>query len=181
MEAVNAATPSFPFGSEAEPTLNKKRKLMSGDVLGKSTDAMLDGAFPARTRPRPGAAIAKINPAEISASRLLTRILFLLVREDNCCPLRLDKILLCHLLNILRRYRSVQVVKLVQRFGCAPQRNVRSKIRGDRFRVVQAQRKAILEIRFHRVKLVCSDRSRLVRVERFDDLRLACTRCPSDP
>src|SRR6185437_1798144 len=116
---------------------NNKRKLTSGDELGKSTDAMLEEAFPASARLRFGAATATINTTAISARRLLTRILLLLVRENDRRALALDEVFLSHLLNVLRRDRGVQLIDLVESLGRALERNVRRKISRDRFGVIQ--------------------------------------------
>src|SRR6185503_16568682 len=118
IDAVTAATPSLPLGSEAEPMLNSRRKLTRGEEYGRSTEAMLEAAFPARARPTPGAATAKISVTATTASRiLLTRILFLIVGENDRRSLRLDKILACHLLNVFRRNCRIQVIKFVQGLG----------------------------------------------------------------
>src|SRR5213593_1864078 len=44
MDAVSAASPSLPGGSKAEPVRNRIRKVTRGDVPGRRTAGILDGA-----------------------------------------------------------------------------------------------------------------------------------------
>src|SRR5689334_20187535 len=139
--AVKRASPSLPFGSLAEPTLKSKRKVTSGDELGRVTDAIAGAAFPA------SATGARADEAMLSATinaRLLLRnilLLLLLGQRDDGAVFR-DKILLRHRLQVSGRDRRINVVELVDRLRRPPQRDERRQVRRYRLGVVERQREA---------------------------------------
>src|SRR5438309_5189136 len=149
MAAVRAATPSLPFGSDAGPALNSKRKLTSGEEFGRSTLAIFGEPFPARAT---GAATANTKMIAINTTRLLLSCILrvLLVRQRHDGAVTVDKILPGHRLDVFGRDRGVEIVNLVQRLRRAAQRDIRRKARCDGFRIVHAERKAVFQIRLHR-------------------------------
>src|SRR5712692_4028761 len=112
MAAVRAATPSLPFGSDAGPTLNNKRKLTSGEEFGRSTLAIFGEPFPARAT---GAATANIKMIAIKTTRLLLSCILrvLLVRQRHDSAVTVDEILAGHRPDVFGGDRGVQIIYLV--------------------------------------------------------------------
>src|SRR5262249_15809972 len=121
--AVSAATPSFPAGSDAEPTLNRIRKLTRGDDLCKRRSAILGALFPPSANTKAGDMIAVSRTGQIHF-RILP---LLLVGQGHDGSMLGDEILAGHRLQVIGRDRCIKVIQLIHCFRRAAERNVGSK------------------------------------------------------